>query len=233
MKLECLASSSSGNCYFLESNEGKRLILDCGIPIKDLKIGLNFQLMNVVGCVVSHIHNDHSKSVKDLRNIGIKVWCPYEDESCSYNFSPFKVRAFRLDNSEGKFVHSNADGSECPIYGFYIVCDGQIFVYATDCEFIKYRFTGVNNLLLGINYSDDCFSENDNEAKKRHVMSGHLELHTACEFIRVTDRDKTLKNVIVGHLSGENANPKMFRQEIEKVTEANIQFSKKGLVIEL
>ena len=76
-------------------------------------------------------------------------------------------------------------------------------------------------------------SENDNEAKKRHVMSGHLELHTACEFIRVTDRDKTLKNVIVGHLSGENANPKMFRQEIEKVTEANIQFSKKGLVIEL
>ena len=235
MTLNCLASSSSGNCFVLTADDGKKLILDCGIPIKDIKIGLNFQLLDIAGCVVTHVHKDHSKSVNDLRKMGIKVYTPYEDVNTSYDrvFFPFRIKAFPLDNSEGHFVHSNADGSECPVYGFYITCRGENLIYITDCEFVKYRFKGINNLLLGINYADESFTENDNEMKKRHVMSGHLELHTACEFIRVTDRDKTLKKLIVCHLSGENANPKLFWKEIEKVTDADIYFATKGIQIDL
>lgn len=35
MILRCLGSSSAGNCYLL-SSEKETLILDCGIPIKEV-----------------------------------------------------------------------------------------------------------------------------------------------------------------------------------------------------
>ena len=49
MKLKCIATGSSGNCYTLTSYSGETLILDCGIPIKDIKKGLNWNVKDVVG----------------------------------------------------------------------------------------------------------------------------------------------------------------------------------------
>ena len=72
MKLKCLGSGSSGNCYLL-STETETLILDCGISVMEIKKGLNFDLSKVVGCIVTHSHKDHSLSVKDFENMGIPV----------------------------------------------------------------------------------------------------------------------------------------------------------------
>jgi phosphoribosyl 1,2-cyclic phosphodiesterase len=55
MKLKVLSSGSQGNCYLLETNT-ETLILDCGIPIKDIKIGLDFDLRRVSGVLVTHSH---------------------------------------------------------------------------------------------------------------------------------------------------------------------------------
>ena len=55
MKLKCLGSGSSGNCYLL-STETETLILDCGVPIIEIKKGLNFDLRRVSGVVVTHSH---------------------------------------------------------------------------------------------------------------------------------------------------------------------------------
>lgn len=55
MKIATLSSGSHGNCYLLESN-GEILILDCGIPMKDIKIGLDFDLRRVSGVLVTHSH---------------------------------------------------------------------------------------------------------------------------------------------------------------------------------
>ena len=59
MRLKVLSSGSQGNCYLLESN-GETLILDCGIPIKEIKKGLDFDISKVVGVCVSHGHLDHA-----------------------------------------------------------------------------------------------------------------------------------------------------------------------------
>lgn len=48
MKLKCLGSSSAGNCYLLTSDSGETLILDCGIPIKEIKKGLNWHIKDAV-----------------------------------------------------------------------------------------------------------------------------------------------------------------------------------------
>lgn len=55
MRLRVLSSGSQGNCYLLEADT-ETLILDCGIPIKDIKIGLDFDLRRVSGVLVTHSH---------------------------------------------------------------------------------------------------------------------------------------------------------------------------------
>lgn len=56
MIVKCLATGSSGNCHALINKSGDILLLDCGIPIKDIKIGIDFQVSKIVGCLVTHSH---------------------------------------------------------------------------------------------------------------------------------------------------------------------------------
>lgn len=54
--LKCLGSGSQqGNCYLL-STDTETLILDCGIGIMDIKIGLDFDIRRIAGVVVTHAH---------------------------------------------------------------------------------------------------------------------------------------------------------------------------------
>lgn len=56
MKLICLGSSSAGNCYLLQADNGETLILDCGISIKKIKKGLNWDIRGIKGVIISHAH---------------------------------------------------------------------------------------------------------------------------------------------------------------------------------
>lgn len=56
MTLKCINSGSSGNCYTLTSESGETLILDCGIPIKEIKKGLDWNIRGIRGMIISHAH---------------------------------------------------------------------------------------------------------------------------------------------------------------------------------
>lgn len=56
MRLKCLGSSSAGNCYLLTSDSRETLILDCGIPIKEIKKGLDWNIRGIKGMIISHAH---------------------------------------------------------------------------------------------------------------------------------------------------------------------------------
>lgn len=56
MLLGVNATGSSGNSYYIKSNSGKILLLDAGIPIADIKRGINFDVGNVSGCLLTHQH---------------------------------------------------------------------------------------------------------------------------------------------------------------------------------
>lgn len=57
MKLSVLASGSKGNCYCLE-NESECLIIEAGMPFKAVKEHLTFDVLKIVGVLVSHEHFD-------------------------------------------------------------------------------------------------------------------------------------------------------------------------------
>ena len=57
VKLKCISSGSSeGNTYALISNSGEILLLDLGASVKQIKIGLDFNVGGIKGAVVSHSH---------------------------------------------------------------------------------------------------------------------------------------------------------------------------------
>jgi phosphoribosyl 1,2-cyclic phosphodiesterase len=55
MIVKVLGSSSKGNCYIVETATDK-LIVDAGIPYKEIQKGLNFNFKGVVGTLVTHEH---------------------------------------------------------------------------------------------------------------------------------------------------------------------------------
>ncbi len=220
MTLKCLASGSSGNCYLLEC-ENEILILDCGIGIKDIKIGLNFDLSKVVGCVVTHSHADHSKSAEELKKMGIRVWQPYLHEVEMQRvqrryFGGFMVKNFSVPH----------DGEPC--CGFLIECsNGERLLYATDFEYIKYSFKkiGTQHMLIEANYQKKYVEKS--ASHREHVLRGHADLETTIGI--VSDNTDSLKNVILCHLSRENANPEEMVAEVKKVAKnANVDFARKG-----
>lgn len=230
MKLKCIATGSSGNCYTLTSDNGETLILDCGILIKEIKKGLNWNIRNVVGCIVSHAHFDHSKSVKDLCDMGIPVCKPYEVLLMNQFLanSYFSVRSFDLTTLDGRWTHTNADGSECPCYGFLITHPemGRM-LYITDTELIKWKFKGINHILLGVNYEKDLI-DNEDSAKVNHVYRGHMSIDTACDFVKANN-SKDLQNVIMCHLSKNNADKDLFIDKMKStVPNANVDVAEPG-----
>lgn len=229
MKLKCLGSSSAGNCYLLTSNSGETLILDCGIPIKGIKKGLDWNIKGIVGVLCTHKHLDHSKSVADIRNMGIRVFNPALDIFLDVvHFGDFTIRPFDLTTVDGRWTHTDANGEPCPIFGFLITHPemGKM-LYITDCELIKWRFKDINHILLGVNYDKDLI-DRDNTGKANHVFRGHLSIDTACDFVKANYSD-SLQNVIMCHLSSENSDRDSFIEKMKKVAcGANVDVAEPG-----
>ena len=227
MLFKCLGTGSQqGNCYLL-STETETLILDCGLSIREIKKWLDWDISKVVGVLCTHYHLDHAKSAKDFRNMGVSVITPYDKEywhigefgrlpetATLHGNSDFGIKAFALTDKNGKFMHTNNDGSECPCYGFLIEHEdmGKL-LYITDTELVKWRFSGINHILISCNYQKKYISDS---AKRNHVLRGHMELETVKDFIKA-NKSNALRTVILCHLSDDSCNAEECLGEVQKV----------------
>ena len=64
MQLEIIGSGSQGNSYLL-SNDTDVLLIELGVQFKRIKKALDYDLSKINGALVSHIHGDHAKAIKD------------------------------------------------------------------------------------------------------------------------------------------------------------------------
>lgn len=217
MHLKCLGSGSSGNCYLLEL-EQEALVIEAGIPFMEVKKALNFNIRKIVGVVVSHSHGDHAGRVKEYEAAGVPVFKPYETDKLRQMqvFGNFTIKSFDL-------VH------DVPCCGFLIVHPemGRL-LYASDTEYIKYRFDRLNHILVEANYSAELIDPG--AVNRNHVLMGHMGLQTALEFLQA-NRNQELRNVVLCHLSRNNADPEQFRQEAERVVECDVYVAEKGLEV--
>lgn len=177
----------------------------------------------------SHPPLDHSKSLNDFKPMGIPIYAPYlKIDYMSMNMGEFTVKPFDLTTIDGSWTHTDANGEPCPIYGFLITHKemGRM-LYITDCEVVKWKFKDINHILLGVNYDKDLI-DRDNTGKTNHVFKGHLSIDTACDFVKANDSD-SLQNVIMCHLSSENADKDSFIEKMKNaVNGANVDVAEQG-----
>lgn len=53
--LKTIATGSSGNCHALIADK-EILLLDLGVSAKEIKKAIDFRVMDISGCLVSHNH---------------------------------------------------------------------------------------------------------------------------------------------------------------------------------
>lgn len=217
MKLTVLGSGSSGNCYLLH-NDNECLVIDAGIAFKEVKKALDFNISKIVGVIVSHVHGDHSKAIKDYEKAGIPVFQPYENYLPVECFGGFSIMPFEL-------VH------DVPCYGFLIKHNeiGRM-VYVTDTEYIKYRFQNLNHIMVEANYSKEIIERYS--INRNHVLNGHMEFETTKEFIH-QNKSNELRNVVLLHLSNSNSDEALFQREISNIVTCPVWVANKGLEVEL
>lgn len=192
MTIKTLKTGSDGNCYILTSDNGKHLILDAGIPIKEIKKGLDFDVENIQVCIVTHCHNDHVKAAADLEKMGVIVWKPYEinRKRCRTNIGDFEIECFDVP-------HNGTENR-----AFLIMADNTTILYATDFEYIPYDLSrkNINVMLIEMNYQKDRIDGNDHLT---HVVLGHAEEQTTIGVIK--NNMKHLRKVILCHMSKSGA----------------------------
>ena len=233
--IKVIATGSTGNSYLIEANENEKLLLECGIPYKQLLKGVDYNLQGIQGCLITHEHMDHCKSVNDMIHVGIDVYMSKGTRKAIKFKTDVKYRIhlvkkgelFKINNFTIIKFEVQHDVNEPLGYLIYHKDLGKI-LFATDTYYLKNRFMGVRNILIECNYSEDIL---DNLPPYRaRVLRSHMSLETLKKTLKSWDLTGT-KNITLIHLSGENGNPDKFQKEIEELTGIKTNIATPGLII--
>ena len=236
MILHTIGSGSSGNCYLL-IGEKEILILEAGMPFKQLLSIVSFDLSKVVGCLISHEHGDHASKAKEYLSYGIECYSSIGTANALgekrikeligvHQIGEFKVLAFATNHDSAEPVGFVIKHDEC----------GSI-LFATDTYLLPYAFEGINHYMIECNYSLPILNENymsgriDRKRKDRTILS-HMELNTCIETLKGNDLSK-VENILLIHLSNDNSNEKEFVRLVEENTNCVTTAASKGVTIDL
>jgi phosphoribosyl 1,2-cyclic phosphodiesterase len=225
IEITALASSSKGNCYRVTDGTTP-LLLECGISYKEIQRGMNFQMSSIAGCLVSHEHNDHVKSIKDVLKAGIDVYASNGTfEALNINHHRIKpVRAkeqFQIGTWTILPFEVEHDVSE-PIGYVLANQQGEKLLFATDTYFIRYKFKGLTHIMVEANYSMDILNQNVaagfiDKGRKKRLMRSHFSLENVKDFIKANDISN-VQEIWLLHLSDTNSDADLFKCEIQKLT---------------
>ena len=211
-------SSSAGNLYSIVEGE-RRLLMDPGVPIKKIREALNHGLSEYPAALLSHSHDDHAHSAKEIMKAGIDLFCsPQTAKSLRLNGHRLNVlnpdQVFWAGGFKAVAFSTNHD---CPgSLGFFVMSPTSKLVFITDSYFVRYRFQGLTHIAIECNWSKDTLSPDLNPAVKRRLLTSHFSLEHVKEFIRA-NMSPALREVHLLHMSRENSDVEVFTAEIQKL----------------
>lgn len=225
MKLKVLGSSSKGNCYLLIDETGKALAIEAGVRFSEVQKALDFNVGDLLGCLITHEHGDHSAFVAQFMNAAINIYC---SKGTATKFRPHH----RLNFIEaGKLVQIG----EFKVMPFDVVHDaaqplgylirheesGNI-LFLTDTFYSEFTFPGLNNIILEVNYDLEILEKNIASGKlnpviRKRIITSHMSLQTAIELLEANDLSK-VNSIVLIHLSDGNSHASGFKETIELAT---------------
>lgn len=220
-----LASSSRGNCYRV--TDGKTpLLLECGIPFKEIQRGLNFKVSEIAACMVSHEHKDHCKAVQDVLKAGVDVYASRGTiealGATGHRLKSIKAREhLQLGSWVALPFETQHDAAE-PLGLLLANQAGDKLLYATDTYYIRYKFQGLTHIMVECNYSMILLRANVEAgmiepALKNRILKSHFSLENVKEFLKANDLSR-VQEIWLLHLSDGNSDAERFKREIQELT---------------
>ena len=225
MDIQVLASGSTGNSYKI-SDGVTSVLIEAGIPFKQIQKALNFQVSTLDGVLLSHEHGDHSKSIKDLIASGINCYM-LQATADALGVSGHRVKViapkklFTLNSME---IIPFATEHDVPSVGYLIYSrvTKEKLVFITDTFYCKYLFKGLTRIMIECNYADDILQANIergsiNPALAKRLLRSHFSLANVKEFLRANDLSK-VQSIHLMHLSDGNSDAERFKREVAQLT---------------
>ena len=226
MDIKVIATGSTGNAYRV--SDGKTaVLLDAGIPFRELHRALGYRLYDISAALITHAHLDHSRACADLLFRGVDVYTSASTAAaCGLgsarlhtvkSLAPFTVGTFKV------LPFDVAHDAPEPL-GFLLTSEasGERLLYFTDTFYIKYRFPGVTHLLGECNHDEKGIEDAVRlgyipaELAPRLVRS-HMSLQTFLDFLKKMDRTR-LRQIYLLHMSENNSDEERFVREVAKLT---------------
>ena len=239
MLLECLASSSSGNCYFVRFENSASILLEAGISIPEIKKKLfykNIIISEIDAVLISHNHKDHSKSARNLsRNEFLKVWG--NSMVCSENelLEPLKSKWITSKIEVVPFaVEHDAENT----LGYVILAGNEKLLFVTDCKYFKTDIYTIpfDYVMIECNYSSKIVHTLNSEAKKNNdltsmkrynrLLNSHMSDRTCLKILKKMNLTKC-KGVFLMHLSDGHSNEHELKHEFNQELNVPVYICKK------
>lgn len=231
-----LASGSSGNCYYLASDEGS-ILIDAGIPSRSIAkalkpLGVTLDSGHIQGVLVTHEHADHVRSVGVLGgtyHIPIYASVPVHNSIQSSRFINEDIGASRRDIELGQNLSiAGFDVTSFLVphdsvlnFGYHIRRGSFSFTLATDIGHItpeiRHYAEMARYLVVEANYDAEMLRSGPYPAfLKDRVASdeGHLCNAQTAELL-VDIYTPELLHVWLCHLSKDNNHPDLCWKTIE------------------
>lgn len=244
IKFICLASGSSGNCYYL-GTDTYGILIDAGIATRTIKkslkeAGIGMEMIRAV--FITHDHADHIKGVGGLGeklhipiystakiHQGInKSYCMTEKLHTSARIlekeQPMQLADFCIESFE--VPHDGTDN-----VGYCIEIDGKVFSFLTDLgEITPTAATYIrkaNYLVIESNYDDEMLRMGTYpQYLKERIAShnGHMSNLDTATFL-ADNYEEHLRYIWLCHLSKDNNHPELAYKTIE------LKLREKGIIV--
>ena len=225
LRITPLASSSMGNAYHVTDGT-TALLIECGIPFREIRKKLNFRTSEIAGCLVTHEHQDHCSAMNDVLRAGIDVYASAGTIE-AINISHHRLRpiqaktAFKLGTWNILPFETEHNAKE-PL-GFLLANkSGAKVLFATDTYYIRYRFQGLTHIMIECNYAKDILMKNVASGDvprlvARKLIKAHFSLENVKKFFKANDLTN-VQEIWLIHLSNKNADADRFKTEIQAIT---------------
>ena len=230
MKFTSLASSSRGNAYLLESDGASPLLLEVGLPIKQLRDKLRDQevlLSDLEACLISHEHGDHSKAVKDLLRAGVDCYMSIGTANKlgvggHHRLHPLFTEVTIGIPGDWLILSFPLEHDATEPFGFFIGHGDERLLFVADTELIKNRFEAPTIIAVETNYQEEILHENISKGYLPSIVGkrtrrNHMSLKTVKDFLLANDLSRC-REIHLLHLSSGNSDEEAMRKEIQEIT---------------
>lgn len=230
IEVKCLASGSTGNSYAVDDGRTV-LLLEAGIRSTRILSGYADLLDRVAGCLVSHEHDDHSKSAVRLAESGIDIYASQGTLDAirpagfirSYRFHALQAgEQIRLGSWFVLPWEAQHDAAEPLGFLLYSQRTKERLLFATDTYYIPPRFPSLDYIMVECNYDKSILLRNIAEglvpeSLKTRLYQSHFSLDNVRKFLTANDLSR-VRHIYLLHVSAGNGDREAFGCDIKALT---------------